>query len=74
VNAKEAGFDAVELHSANGYLAHQFLDPSSNQRTDKWGGSVENRARFVLQVIDELISVYGSGRVGIKLSPCGGQY
>ena len=58
--------------SANGYLAHQFIDNTSNQRTDQWGGSAENRCRFSLRVIDEMCSVYGNDRVGIKLSPCGG--
>ena len=72
INAKAAGMDGVELHNANGYLAHQFLDTASNHRTDQWGGSVENRCRFTLRVVDELCGVWGSGRVGIKLSPCGG--
>ena len=72
VRAQEAGFDAVELHGANGYLVHQFLDPTSNQRKDEWGGSMENRCRFALRIIDELIGVYGADRVGIKLSPAGG--
>ena len=72
INAKEAGMDGVQLHNANGYLAHEFLDTSSNQRADEWGGSVENRCRFTLRVIDELCEVWGNGRVGIKLSPCGG--
>ena len=72
INAKEAGIDGVQLHSANGYLSHEFLDTSSNHRSDKWGGSVENRCRFTLRAIDELCEVYGSGRVGIKLSPAGG--
>ncbi|KAJ3549834.1 hypothetical protein NMY22_g729 [Coprinellus aureogranulatus] len=71
INAKEAGFDGVELHGANGYLIQQFLDSGSNKRTDKWGGSVENRSRFGLEVLKALISVYGNN-VGIKLSPCGG--
>ncbi|KAJ7639459.1 flavoprotein NADH-dependent oxidoreductase [Roridomyces roridus] len=71
VNAKEAGFDGVELHGANGYLVHQFLDSTANQRTDKWGGSVENRARFALETLKALIEVYGPD-VSIKLSPAGG--
>ncbi|CAF3525446.1 unnamed protein product [Rotaria sordida] len=78
--AKEAGFDGVELHrekyffphSANGYLPHQFIDNTSNHRTEQWGGSVENRCRFPLGIIDELSRVYGNDRVGIKLSPSGG--
>jgi 2,4-dienoyl-CoA reductase-like NADH-dependent reductase (Old Yellow Enzyme family) len=60
------------LISAGGYLAHQFLDNTSNHRTDKWGGSAENRCRFSLRVIDEICGVYGNDRVGIKLSPGGG--
>jgi 2,4-dienoyl-CoA reductase-like NADH-dependent reductase (Old Yellow Enzyme family)/predicted dehydrogenase len=71
-NAKKAGFDGVELHNANGYLLHQFLDLGANQRDDEWGGSVENRCRLSLEVLDALISVWGSGRVGIRLSPSGG--
>ncbi|KAJ3285862.1 hypothetical protein HK104_009306 [Borealophlyctis nickersoniae] len=71
-NAKAAGFDGVELHSANGYLVNQFIDSRSNQRTDAYGGSPENRARFALEAIDALISVYGPKRVGIKFSPSGG--
>lgn len=54
-NAREAGFDLVELHSAHGYLLHQFLSPSSNHRTDQYGGSVENRARLVLEVVDAAV-------------------
>ena len=68
-NAKLAGFDGVELHGAFGYLPHQFLVDSSNQRTDEYGGSIENRCRFVLEVMDRLVGVWGSGRVGIRLSP-----
>lgn len=68
-NALEAGFDGVELHGANGYLPNQFLAESANQRTDEYGGSVENRSRFILEVIDELIAVAGHERVGVKLSP-----
>lgn len=71
-NAKKAGFDGVELHNANGYLPHQFLENHSNKRTDKYGGSVENRMRFSLEILDEIFKVYPSTRVGIKLSPSGG--
>ncbi len=69
INAKKAGFDGVELHSANGYLLNQFLHGKTNQRTDEYGGSVENRARLALEVIDQLIDVWGTGKVGIRLSP-----
>jgi N-ethylmaleimide reductase len=68
-NAKAAGFDGVELHSAFGYLPHQFLVDGANQRTDEYGGSIENRARFVLEVMERLVRVWGDGRVGIRLSP-----
>ncbi|KAJ6573945.1 hypothetical protein DFH09DRAFT_384030 [Mycena vulgaris] len=71
VNAKEAGFDGVELHGAGGYLVHQFLDSTANKRTDKWGGSVENRARFGLETLKSLIEVYGAD-VAVKLSPAEG--
>lgn len=67
--AIEAGFDGVELHAASGYLPEQFLSTSSNQRTDEYGGSVENRARFVLEVLNAIATEIGSDRVGIKLSP-----
>ncbi|CAD8148097.1 unnamed protein product [Paramecium octaurelia] len=70
-NCKEAGFDGVELHGAHGYIIDQFLRDSSNKRTDEYGGSVENRSKLCLQVIDEFISVFGNGRVGIKISPVG---
>ncbi|KAK7043864.1 hypothetical protein VNI00_008030 [Paramarasmius palmivorus] len=72
INAKEAGFDGVELHAAGGYLIHQFLDNTANKRTDEWGGSVENRSRFGLEVLKVLIEVWGPERVGIKFNPCGG--
>lgn len=71
-NAKEAGFDGVEIHGANGYLVDQFLQDGTNRRTDEWGGSVENRARFLLAVTDAAISVWGAGRVGVHLAPRGG--
>jgi N-ethylmaleimide reductase len=70
--AMAAGFDAVELHGANGYLIDQFLNAASNQRTDKWGGSVANRARFVIEVATRVTAAIGSNRVGIRLSPAGG--
>lgn len=68
-NALEAGFDGVELHAAFGYLPNQFLSESANIRTDEYGGSVENRNRFVLEVMQELVHASGSDKVGIKLSP-----
>ncbi len=70
-NAKRAGFDGVELHGANGYLPDQFLQDSVNQRTDEYGGSIENRARFMLEAVDELIAVWGPDRVGLHLAPKG---
>jgi N-ethylmaleimide reductase len=70
-NAREAGFDGVELHSANGYLPEQFLNPGSNRRTDAWGGSIENRCRFVLEVALATAEAIGRERVGIRLSPYG---
>ena len=68
-NAKLAGFDGVELHGANGYLLDQFLQDSTNQRTDQYGGAIENRARLMLEVTDAAISVWGAGRVGMHLAP-----
>ena len=68
-NAIEAGFDGIELHAANGYLPSQFLAESSNQRTDGYGGNIPNKARFVLEVMQELISAVGGNKVGIKISP-----
>lgn len=68
-NAKAAGFDGVEIHGANGYLLDQFLQSSTNQRTDQYGGSIENRARLLLEVTDAAIDVWGAGRVGVHLSP-----
>jgi 2,4-dienoyl-CoA reductase-like NADH-dependent reductase (Old Yellow Enzyme family) len=68
-NAKAAGFDGVELHGANGYLLDQFLQDGSNQRTDRYGGSIENRARLLLDATDAAVSVFGPGRVGVHLAP-----
>lgn len=68
-NAKRAGFDGVELHGANGYLLDQFLQDSTNQRTDSYGGSVENRARLMLEAVDAAVSVWGADRVGLHLAP-----
>ncbi len=70
-NAKRSGFDGVEIHGANGYLLDQFLQDSTNMRNDIYGGSVENRARFMLEVTDAVVSVWGPGRVGMHLSPRG---
>ncbi|MCM2348705.1 MAG: alkene reductase [Bacteriovoracaceae bacterium] len=70
-NAKLAGFDGVEIHGANGYLLDQFLQDGSNKRTDRYGGSIENRARLLLEVTDAVISVWGAGHVGVHLSPRG---
>ena len=70
-NAVLAGFDGVELHGANGYLLEQFIRPNSNQRTDQYGGSIENRARFVLEVVEATIAAIGKEKVGIRLSPFG---
>jgi N-ethylmaleimide reductase len=70
-NALAAGFDGVELHGANGYLLEQFIRPNSNQRTDRYGGTIENRARFMLEVADAVIGAIGKDKVGIRLSPFG---
>jgi len=70
-NAMAGGFDGVELHGANGYLLEQFIRPTSNQRTDRYGGSIENRARFVFEVVDATIAAIGKDKVGIRLSPYG---
>lgn len=70
-NARSAGFDLVELHAAHGYLLHQFLSPASNQRTDQYGGSIENRTRFVLEVVDASITAWQANRIGIRISPLG---
>ena len=70
-NAKAAGFDGVEIHGANGYLLDQFLQDSTNKRTDAYGGSIENRARLMLEVTDACIDVWGANRVGMHLAPRG---
>ena len=70
-NAKAAGFDGVEVHSANGYLLDQFLEDKTNHRTDAYGGSIENRARLLLEVVDTVVEVWGKARVGVRLSPYG---
>ena len=70
-NAIEAGFDGVELHSANGYLLEQFLSPVSNIRTDNYGGSIENRCRFVIEVVTAVADAIGKEKTGIRLSPYG---
>ena len=70
-NAKAAGFDGVEIHGANGYLLDQFLQDSTNRRTDDYGGSIENRARLMLEVTDAVIDVWGNHRVGMHLAPRG---
>jgi N-ethylmaleimide reductase len=70
-NAIEAGFDGVELHGANGYLLDQFLNPGSNQRKDEYGGSIENRCRFVIEVAESVSKVIGKEKTGIRLSPYG---
>ncbi len=74
IYAKEAGFDGVELHAANGYLIDKFLQSKTNLREDEYGGSVENRARFLLEVVDALIEVWGAGRVGVHLAPRGDEH
>jgi N-ethylmaleimide reductase len=71
INAKAAGFDGVEVHGANGYLLDQFLQDGSNKRTDPYGGSIENRARLLLEAVDAVVEVWGKGRVGVRLSPYG---
>lgn len=70
-NARASGFDGVELHSANGYLLDQFLRSGTNHRTDKYGGSIENRSRLLLEVVDAVAAAIGNDRVGVRLSPWG---
>ena len=68
-NAMEAGFDGVEIHSSNGYLFHQFFNGTSNTRTDKYGGSIENRARFLFEVLDAIKTVMPENRIGLRMNP-----
>ena len=70
-NAKRAGFDGVEIHGANGYLIDQFLQDRTNRRTDRYGGSIENRTRLLVEIADAVIGVWGADRVGLHLSPRG---
>jgi N-ethylmaleimide reductase len=71
VRAKAAGFDGVELHAANGYLIDEFLQDGSNKRTDIYGGSIENRSRFLMEVVEALVSVWGKNRVAVRIGPSG---
>ena len=71
IRAKAAGFDGVEIHGANGYLIDQFLQDGANKRTDNYGGSIENRTRFLLEVTEAVTSVWGGDRVGVRLGPSG---
>jgi N-ethylmaleimide reductase len=71
VNAREAGFDVVEIHGAHGYLLHQFMSTESNQRTDEYGGPLENRARLALEVLDAVVGAWDPAHVGIRISPLG---
>jgi N-ethylmaleimide reductase len=70
-NARAAGFDGVEIHGANGYLIDQFLESGTNQRTDSYGGSVENRARLLFEIVDDMMTVWDANRIGVRLSPGG---
>jgi len=71
LNAIKAGFDGIEIHGANGYLPDQFLNPASNQRTDEYGGSIENRARFILEITSAIADAIGKDKVGVRISPYG---
>lgn len=68
-NAIASGFDYIEIHAAHGYMIETFLHPSTNKRTDKYGGSIENRARFLLEIVDLLIELVGASKVAVRLSP-----
>lgn len=70
-NAKAAGFDGVEIHAANGYLIDQFLEDGTNHRTDHYGGSIENRARFLMEIVEAVTTVWDANKVGVRLSPAG---
>jgi N-ethylmaleimide reductase len=70
-NALAAGFDGIEIHSANGYLLDQFIESSTNHRTDEYGGSIENRARLLLEVVEAVSAIWAADRVGVRLSPMG---
>ena len=69
-NEKITGFDEIKLHGANWYLVDEFLKDCTNKRTDRYGGSIENRCNFLIETIEALISVFGADRIGVKLSPC----
>jgi N-ethylmaleimide reductase len=71
IRARAAGFDGVEIHGANGYLIDQFIQDRSNKRTDRYGGSIKKRARFLLEVVEAVSSAWGSDRVGVRLGPSG---
>lgn len=73
-NAKKAGFDGVHIHAANGYLIDQFLQDSTNRRTDYYGGSIQNRARFLLEIVEAVTSVWGENRIGVHLRPRGEEH
>jgi len=70
-NAREAGFDGIEIHSANGYLPNQFLSPNANLRTDAYGGPVDHRGRFLLEVYDAMSAAWSNRRIGVRISPGG---
>jgi N-ethylmaleimide reductase len=71
INAKRAGFDGVEVMAANGHLIDQFLQDNSNKRTDRYGGSIENRMRLLVEIVEALIDVWGADRIGVRIAPSG---